>query len=92
MLLFQDLAVVPLLVLLPALEQSADALGAALAIALGKAVLALAVVIALGPRLMRAWLGIVARRRSNELFVLNVLLVTAAARLRHRRSRACLSC
>src|SRR6266513_682993 len=76
MLLFQDLAVVPLLVLLPALDQSADALGAALAIALGKAVLALAVVITLGPRLMRAWLGIVARRRSNELFVLNVLLVT----------------
>src|SRR5213596_3631574 len=52
------------------------ALGAALAIALGKAVLALAVVITLGPKLMRAWLGIVARRRSNELFVLNVLLVT----------------
>src|SRR6195256_1608783 len=76
MLLFQDLAVVPLLVLLPALDQSADALGAAVAIALGKAVLALAVVITLGPKLMRAWLGIVARRRSNELFVLNVLLVT----------------
>src|SRR5437879_6577182 len=76
MLLFQDLAVVPLLVLLPALDRSADALGAALAIALGKAVLALAVVITLGPKLMRAWLGIVARRRSNELFVLNVLLVT----------------
>src|SRR6266850_5633897 len=76
MLLFQDLAVVPLLVLLPALDQSADALGAAVAFALGKAVLALAVVITLGPKLMRAWLGIVARRRSNELFVLNVLLVT----------------
>jgi monovalent cation:H+ antiporter-2, CPA2 family len=29
-----------------------------------------------GPRVMRAWLGAVARRRSNELFVLNVLLVT----------------
>src|SRR5207247_2270610 len=57
MLLFQDLAVVPLLVLLPALDQSADALGAALAIALGKAVLALAVVITLGPKLMRPWLG-----------------------------------
>jgi len=25
---------------------------------------------------MRAWLGVVARRRSNELFVLNVLLIT----------------
>src|SRR5207249_3441147 len=40
------------------------------------ATIALAVVITLGPKLMRAWLGIVARRRSNELFVLNVLLVT----------------
>src|SRR6266571_532358 len=76
MLLFQDLAVVPLLVLLPALDRSADALGAALAIALGKAAVALAVLLLVGPRLMRAWLGVVARRRSNELFVLNVLLVT----------------
>src|SRR5216683_4412408 len=76
MLLFQDLAVVPLLVLIPALGQPADALGTAVAFALGKAVLALAVVITVGPKLMRAWLGIVARRRSNELFVLNVLLVT----------------
>src|SRR5712691_5638736 len=76
MLLFQDLAVVPLLVLIPALDQPADALGTAVAIALGKAVLALAVVIIVGPKLMRAWLGIVARRRSNELFVLNVLLIT----------------
>ena len=25
---------------------------------------------------MRAWFGVVARRRSNELFVLNVLLIT----------------
>src|SRR5258708_650496 len=76
MLLFRDLAVVPLLVLIPALGQPADALGTAVAFALGKAVLALAVVITVGPKLMRAWLGVVARRRSNELFVLNVLLVT----------------
>ena len=74
-LLFQDLAVVPLLVLIPALGQSADRLGLAIGIALGKAAVALAVVILAGPRLMRAWLGVVARRRSNELFVLNVLLV-----------------
>jgi CPA2 family monovalent cation:H+ antiporter-2 len=75
-LLFQDLAVVPLLVLIPALGQPADAIGIAVAIALGKAALALAVVIVGGPKLMRAWLGAVARRRSNELFVLNVLLIT----------------
>src|SRR6201999_1288521 len=47
-----------------------------MAIALGKALLALLVVVTIGPRLMRAWLGVVARRRSNELFVLNILLIT----------------
>src|SRR5229473_8352217 len=76
MLLFQDLAVVPLLVLIPALGQPADAIGIAVALALAKAALALAIVIVGGPKLMRAWLGAVARRRSNELFVLNVLLIT----------------
>jgi CPA2 family monovalent cation:H+ antiporter-2 len=75
-LLFQDLAVVPLLVLVPALGQPAGELGTALAAALGKATAALALVVVAGPRLMRAWLGVVARLRSHELFVLNVLLVT----------------
>jgi CPA2 family monovalent cation:H+ antiporter-2 len=75
-LLLQDLAVVPLLVVIPALGQKPDVLGAAVAAALGKAALALALVVWLGPRLMRGWLGVVARRRSNELFVLNVLLIT----------------
>ncbi len=75
-LLLQDLAVVPLLVLMPALGQKGDALGLAMAVALGKAALALLVVVTIGPRLMRTWLGVVARRRSNELFVLNVLLIT----------------
>ncbi|HEY4747668.1 MAG TPA: monovalent cation:proton antiporter-2 (CPA2) family protein, partial [Steroidobacteraceae bacterium] len=75
-LLFQDLAVVPLLVLVPALGQSPNEIGIAVAVALGKAVLALGVILLAGPRLMRAWLRVVARRRSNELFVLNVLLIT----------------
>jgi CPA2 family monovalent cation:H+ antiporter-2 len=56
-LLFQDLAVVPFLVLLPALDKSGDAIGVAVAIALGKAALALAIVVLAGPRVMRAWLG-----------------------------------
>jgi CPA2 family monovalent cation:H+ antiporter-2 len=75
-LLFQDLAVVPLLVLVPALGQPADGIGIAVALALGKAAFALGVILLAGPRLMRAWLRVVARRRSNELFVLNVLLIT----------------
>ncbi|HEX4927128.1 MAG TPA: monovalent cation:proton antiporter-2 (CPA2) family protein [Burkholderiales bacterium] len=75
-LLFQDLAVVPLLVVVPALGHRADALGMALGVALVKAAAALALVMLAGPPIMRAWLGVVARLRSSELFVLNVLLVT----------------
>jgi CPA2 family monovalent cation:H+ antiporter-2 len=75
-LLLQDLAVVPLLVVTPALGQKADVIGVAMAVALAKAAAALLLVVWVGPRLMRAWLGVVARRRSNELFVLNVLFIT----------------
>ncbi len=75
-LLFQDLAVVPLLILVPALGQPAEALGREVGLALAKAAVVLAILLVAGPRLMRALLGVVARRRSTELFVLNVLLVT----------------
>jgi CPA2 family monovalent cation:H+ antiporter-2 len=77
-LLFQDLAVVPLLILVPVLGQPAGGIGAAIAIALAKAVFVLAVLLLAGPRIMRAWFGVVARRKSTELFVLNVLLVILA--------------
>ncbi|OGA66972.1 MAG: potassium transporter [Betaproteobacteria bacterium RIFCSPLOWO2_12_FULL_67_28] len=75
-LLFQDLAVVPLLILLPALGQAPEDAGLAVAAALGKAAVVLAVLILAGPRLMRSWFGVVARARSTELFVLNVLFIT----------------
>jgi CPA2 family monovalent cation:H+ antiporter-2 len=75
-LLFQDLAVVPLLILVPALGRPAQELGLAIAIALGKAAVVLGVLIVAGPRVMRGWFRVVAARRSNELFVLNVLLIT----------------
>jgi K+:H+ antiporter len=77
-LLFQDLALVPLLVLLPALAEP-RALGPAVLAALGKAALALALVVLAGPALMRGWLGAAARARSNEVFVLNVLLIILLA-------------
>lgn len=75
-LLFQDLAVIPLIVVIPALGQPAEALGAGVAAALAKAVAVLAALVFAGPAVMRGWLGVVARRKSNELFVLNVLLIT----------------
>jgi CPA2 family monovalent cation:H+ antiporter-2 len=75
-LLFQDLAVVPLLILVPALSAPPEVLGRDVAIALAKAAVVLAVLTLIGPRLIRAWFGVIARRRSTELFVLNVLLIT----------------
>jgi CPA2 family monovalent cation:H+ antiporter-2 len=75
-LLFQDLAVVPLLVLIPALGAPPEALLKALAVALLKAIFLIGVLLYGGPRVMRWWLTLVARRRSEELFMLNLLLVT----------------
>jgi len=75
-LLFQDLAVVPLLVLIPALSSSAEALIGALLIAGIKAAALLMLLLVGGQKAMRWWLTIVARRKSEELFVLNLLLVT----------------
>jgi CPA2 family monovalent cation:H+ antiporter-2 len=75
-LLFQDLAVVPLLILLPALAGSAEDLPGDLALAALKAAVVLAVLLLLGQKLMRSWFELVARQKSAELFVLNVLLIT----------------
>ena len=75
-LLFQDLAVVAFLILIPSLAGSGEAMGSALAFAVLKAAIALTVILFIGQRPMRAWFHIVARQRSPELFVLNVLLVT----------------
>ena len=75
-LLLQDLAVVPLLVLIPALGASAEQLAVALALATAKAIVLITVLLVGGQRVMRWWLTIVARRKSEELFVLNLLLIT----------------
>ena len=75
-LLFQDLAVVPLLVLIPALGASAEQLFETLAIASFKATALITLLLVGGPRVMRFWLTQVARRKSEELFVLNLLLIT----------------
>ena len=75
-LLFQDLAVVPLLILIPALAGTGETLARDLAAAAVKAAVVLAIVLAVGQRLMRPWFTLVARRRSHELFIINVLFIT----------------
>jgi CPA2 family monovalent cation:H+ antiporter-2 len=75
-LLFQDLAVVPLLVLIPALGSPPEAMLAAMGWAVLKAAALLTVLLVGGQKVMRWWLTLVARRKSEELFMLNLLLVT----------------
>ncbi|MEO1766255.1 monovalent cation:proton antiporter-2 (CPA2) family protein [Thiobacter aerophilum] len=75
-LLFQDLAVVPLLILVPALARGDDALATTLGLAVLKAAGALALILFFGQRLMRPWFALVAARKTPELFMLNVFLVT----------------
>ena len=76
-LLFQDLAVVPLLVLIPALADMGEHnLWKVLSIAMLKATVLVGLLLWGGQRAMRAWLQVVARRKSDELFMLNLLLMT----------------
>jgi CPA2 family monovalent cation:H+ antiporter-2 len=75
-LLFQDLAVVAFLILIPSLGAPPKELMVELGLALAKAALALALILFMGQLVMRTWFNLVARLRSPELFVVNVLLIT----------------
>ena len=78
-LLFQDLAVVPLLILIPSLGKPPEVLAETLAWAAVKAVIVLLLLLFIGQKLMRRWFSIVVKRRSQELFMLNLLLITLGA-------------
>ncbi|MGZ3237190.1 MAG: cation:proton antiporter, partial [Burkholderiaceae bacterium] len=75
-LLFQDLALVPILILVPALAHPAGELVATLAWAALKAIVVLVLLLVVGQKLMRSWFRVVVKRRSQELFMLNLLLIT----------------
>ena len=78
-LLFQDLAVVPLLILVPALATHSENLSVTLLGASAKAALVLFLLFFVGKRVVREWFAVVVRRRSQELFMLNLLLFTLGA-------------
>ncbi|CAG0938595.1 Glutathione-regulated potassium-efflux system protein KefC [Gallionellaceae bacterium] len=75
-LLFQDLAVVPLIIIIPALTSTGQAIHITLGFAVLKAAVVLAALLIFGQRLLRPWFHLVARQKSSELFMLNVLLFT----------------
>lgn len=78
-LLFQDLALVPLLILVPALATKPDNLALTLGLAAVKAVVVMLLLLFIGQKVMRWWLTQVVKRRSQELFMLNLLLITLGA-------------
>ncbi|ADL54319.1 cation:proton antiporter [Gallionella capsiferriformans] len=75
-LLFQDLAVVPLLIIIPALASQPDNLHLTLGLAMFKATIVLLILLVFGQHVMRRWFHIVASQKSSELFTLNVLFIT----------------
>jgi CPA2 family monovalent cation:H+ antiporter-2 len=74
-LLFQDLAVVFLLILIPSLGSNPTDLFLALTTASIKITVALVLIFVIGKTLMSRWFSVVTKLRSQELFMLNLLLV-----------------
>ncbi len=75
-LLFQDIAVVPILVLIPALGIAGANLTDVLGLAMLKAAAMLLFLFTIGKWLINPWFNLVAGQRSRELFVMNVLMIT----------------
>ncbi len=74
--LAQDIAVVPLLILIPAFAKPTEALFQELGFSVIKIIIALALVLFIGQKTMRQWFHLITRQRSSELFMLNLLLVS----------------
>ena len=75
-LLFQDLAVIPVLILISTLANPNFDLFQSFSIVLVKATILFVIVFWVGKPVLNWWFGIIARQKSSELFVLNVLMVT----------------
>ncbi len=79
-LLFQDLAVVPILILIPLLAEGADqSLSIAIAMALLKGTLVVGILLSAGKWVLPKIFSEVARTRTDELFVLTTILVALMA-------------
>ena len=75
-LLMQDIAVVPLMILLHTLAGDTSTLWEELGLAFLKMTVVLFVLLYLGEKLMRPWFNLVAKLEQSEVFMLNVLLIT----------------
>ena len=73
-LVFQDLAVVPMMLLTPILASQSDGGGLAILLTLGKSALVVVLVIAASWYLVPKLLGHIVRSRSRELFLLTIIV------------------
>lgn len=78
-LLFQDLAVIPFIILIASLSQDATHLGLIFLWALLKGIVAIFIITLIGTRLLKPLFRLIANTHASELFTLSVLLVTLAA-------------
>jgi CPA2 family monovalent cation:H+ antiporter-2 len=77
-LLFQDLALVPILIMVPALSNPEN-LASTLGWAAAKAMAVLVLLLFVGQKPVRKWMHVVVKRQSQELFMLNLLMITLGA-------------
>jgi len=75
-LLFQDIAVIFILILIPVFNSQVIDLYSLLWMSLFKIIVLLFILFRIGQPVMNFWFGIVAKQKSRELFVLNVLMIT----------------
>ena len=79
-LLFQDIAVLPLLIIIPLLAESTDtSIGLAILFALIKGILAVVLLLSIGKWLLPRVFNEVAKTRTDELFVLCTILIALLA-------------
>lgn len=79
-LLFQDLAVVPLLIIIPLLNATSDtSIGSAILIALVKGVVVIVALLAIGKWLLPRIFNEIAKTKTDELFVLSTILIALLA-------------
>ena len=75
-LLFQDIAVILILILIPVFNAQDTNLVEIISFSVIKILLLLFIIFKAGQPVMNFWFGIVAKNKSRELFVLNVLMIT----------------
>lgn len=78
-LILQDLAVVPLFILVPLLTQEATNLGVILLNAFQQTILAFVVILVFGRLFLRPFFRLISETRSDELFTATTLLIVLAA-------------